>query len=330
MIDDTIDLRRLRLLQEVDRRGTVSAAAMSLHLTPSAVSQQLAGLARDLDVPLLERQGRGVRLTGQARVLLEHAAVIAAQVARARADLNAWGDGAIGPVRIGSLSTGIASVVAAAMSRLRTCNPGLDLRVSESEPPQIFERLESGDFDLVISADYADAPRRQNPRYHRIDLLTDKLDAVLPDGHELLDDDTVRDGIRLDRLASYPWIDSSQDKACSHITKAVCAAAGFSPDVQHECWEWDAVAALVAAGAGVALIPRLAQPLRQRNVVTIPVVGSPASRLIFAAVRAGSNSSPPAMAVLNMLAEVASERPDAAAPHSLMLTPATAKAAELG
>ena len=82
--------------------------------------------------------------------------------------------------------------------------------------------------------------------------------------------------------------------------------------MQHECQEWDAVAALVAAGAGVALIPRLAQPLRQRSVVTLPVVGSPASRLIFAAVRAGSNSSPPAMAVLDMLAEVAAERPDAA------------------
>jgi DNA-binding transcriptional LysR family regulator len=308
---DALDLRRLRILQEVERRGTVSAAAVALHLTPSAVSQQLAGLARDLEVPLMERQGRGVRLTGQARVLLEHAAVIQAQVARARADLDAWGDGAIGSVRIGSLSTGIASVVAAAMARLRACNPGIDLRVSESEPPMIFDKLESGEFDIVISADYADAPRREDPRYHRVDLLTDKLDAVLPEGHELLDDDTVRDGIRLDRLASYPWIDSSQDKPCSQITKAVCAAAGFSPDVQHECWEWDAVAALVAAGAGVALIPRLAQPLRQRSLVTIPVVGSPASRLIFAAVRASSTTSPPSMAVLSMLAEVAAERPDA-------------------
>jgi len=88
--DFTIDLRRLRVLRELDQRGTVAATAAALHLTPSAVSQQLAALAREMGVPLLERRGRGVRLTGQARLLLEHAGAVQAQLERARADLAAW------------------------------------------------------------------------------------------------------------------------------------------------------------------------------------------------------------------------------------------------
>src|SRR6195952_6123451 len=109
--DFTIDVRRLRVLREVERRGTVSAAAGALHLTPSAVSQQLAGLSRDLGVPLLVKQGRGVRLTGQAHVLLEHAALVEEQLDRARADLEAWGEGIVGHGKVGGLSTGIAALV---------------------------------------------------------------------------------------------------------------------------------------------------------------------------------------------------------------------------
>jgi DNA-binding transcriptional LysR family regulator len=92
---------------------------------------------------------------------------------------------------------------------------------------------------------------------------------------------------------------------------AVCAVAGFSPSIRHHCQEWDAGAAIVAAGAGVALIPRLAQPLRPAGLVTCPVVGSPASRLIFAIARAGAQAAPPALAVFDTLVAVASERHDA-------------------
>jgi DNA-binding transcriptional LysR family regulator len=305
--DFTIDLRRLRVLRELEQRGTVVATAEALHLTPSAVSQQLAGLSREVGVQLLEKSGRGVRLTGQARVLLTHAALVQEQLERARADLVAWQDGTIGEVRVAGMSTVISAVVGPAMTELRQTKPGIDVRVFEHEPPDVFTRLDSGDIDIAIAADYRDAPSRHDPRYHRVDLITDVMDVVLPQGHPKANPA----GVRLGDLAAETWIGSGFDNPCAQIMLGVCAAAGFSPDVKHSSSDWDAVAALVAAGAGIALIPRLAQPLRPGGLVVCPVVGSVASRLLFAVVRAGSQHDSSTAAVLSTLQRVAAERPDA-------------------
>lgn len=302
----TIDLRRLRVLRELEQRGTVAATARALHLTPSAVSQQLAGLSRDVGVPLLVKHGRNVLLTGQARVLLTHAVVVNEQLERARADLAAWDEGTIGEIRVGALSTGVTSLVAPAFARLAADRPGIAMRVLESEPPEVFTALDTGDLDVVVSSDYRDGPPRHDPRYHRIDLLADPMDAVLPLRHPL----ARRRGLRLETLATEPWVGSAPGDPCSQILSAVCAAAGFTPDVTHWSTEWGAVAALVAAGCGVALIPRLAQPLPVDGLAVCPVVATPASRQIFASVRAGAQHDPVTAAVLETLVTVASERCD--------------------
>jgi DNA-binding transcriptional LysR family regulator len=306
--DFTIDLRRLRVLRELEQRGTVAATAEALHLTPSAVSQQLAGLSREVGVQLLEKSGRGVRLTGQARVLLSHAALVQEQLERARADLAAWQDGTIGEVRVAGMSTAISAVVAPAMIELRETRPGIDIRVLEDEPPDVFTRLDSGDIDIAIAADYRDAPSRQDPRYHRVDLITDVMDVVVPQGHPHANPS----GVRLEDLSGEVWAGSGFDNPCAQIMVSVCATAGFSPDVRHSSGDWDAIAALVAAGAGIALIPRLAQPLRAQGLVVCPVIGSVASRLLFAVVRAGSQHDSSTAAVLATLQKVAARRPDAA------------------
>jgi DNA-binding transcriptional LysR family regulator len=302
--DFTIDLRRLRVLRELEQRGSVAATAQALHLTPSAVSQQLAGLAKEAGVPLLQKHGRGVRLTGQARVLLTHADVVNEQLERARADLAAWESGDIGEVRIGALSTGISALVAPAYARLAAERPGITMRISDSEPPKVFTDLDLGDLDVAVSSDYQGGPSRHDPRYHRIDLLTDPLDAVLPVGHPL----GCTSGLRLETLADEPWVGSAPGDPCSQIQQGVCAAAGFMPSIAHRCTEWGALAALVAAGCGVALVPRLAQPLGVAGVVICPVVGTPAARRVFAAVRAGAQSDPVIATVLATLEDVAAQR----------------------
>jgi DNA-binding transcriptional LysR family regulator len=302
--DFTIDLRRLRVLRALDQRGTVAATAEALHLTPSAVSQQLAGLSRDIGAPLLEKHGRRVRLTGQARVLLSHAVVVQEQLEKARADLASWDSGALGEVRIGTLSTGIAALVAPTYARLSTTHPGITVSVVESEPPRVFTSLDVGDLDVVVTSDYPDGPPRHDPRYHRVDLLTDPLDAVLPVGHPL----ARPDGLRLETLAAEDWVGASPGDPCTQLMMAVCAAAGFTPDIVHRSVEWGAAASLVAAGCGVALIPRLAQPL-PADVVVCPVVETPAARQIFGAVRAGAQTDPVIATVLAMLQAAAAERP---------------------
>ncbi len=311
--DFTVDWRKLRLLHELDRRGTIAATAEAMYLTPSAVSQQLAGLAREAGVPLLERRGRTVVLTGQARVLLAHAESMRELAEQTRAALDAWADGTVGYVRVGSLATGITALVAPAIVGLRKERPGLTIRVSEQEPDEALELLDAGELEIAVTVDYPGAPSRQDARYRRADLIADVMDAVVPAGHPL----AGRSSIDLTELAGDVWVGAAASDACAHIVTGICAAAGFSPDVQYYCREWDAVAALVAAGVGVALIPRSAQPLRPHDLAVLPVVGAPASRLLFALTRAGTDLDPATRATLEALNTVAAARPDGlTAPHA--------------
>jgi DNA-binding transcriptional LysR family regulator len=297
----TIDLRRLQVLRELRQRGTVAATAAALRLTPSAVSQQLAGLAREAGVPLIERQGRGVRLTGQALVLLEHADVLHAQLERARSDLDAWGEGQVGTVRIGSLSTAVVGLVAPAMERLAHSRPRLRVQVYEIEGRDCYTQLDTGELDLAIAIDDRLAPVGADPRYHRQPLLSDPLDVALPRRHPL----ATRDSVRLAELADLHWIASNPDSTCYNVTLASCSQAGFRPDVRHYCNEWDAVCALVAAGVGIALVPRLAA-IRNSRIALRPVHPMPARRLRIA-VRAGSERSPMLSPVIEALHQAATD-----------------------
>ncbi len=305
--DFTIDLRKLRLLREIEHRGTVAAAAAALHLTPSAVSQQVAGLARELGVPLLEKQGRGVRLTGHARVLLGHALAIEAQLERARADLAAFEDGSVGEVRVATLPTAVAAVVGPAMVQLRHERPGLQVLSRDKDPQAAILALDSGEADIAITVDHPGGPRPDDPRYSRSDLITDVLDAVVRDDHPLAEEPQID----LAALAHEEWISGKPDDACAVIADNACAAAGFLPDVRHWTIEYDALAALVSAGAGVGLIPRLAQPLRFANVRTIPVAGTSPARQVYAITRTGRTADAPTLVVLQKLKEVAAARHDA-------------------
>ncbi|MFI8290245.1 LysR family transcriptional regulator [Streptomyces sp. ms191] len=306
----TIDLRRLGALRELERRGSIARTAAALHLTPSAVSQQLAALARELGVPLVERQGRGVRLTGQARLVLRHADLIAAQLERARADLAAWEQGRRGAVTIGAFSSGVSGLLAPALAELAAVRPEIGTAVVESQPPDLFTRLDAGEVDLAIAVDFAASPPHTDRRYTRFDLLTDVLDVALPAGHRL----AGRERVPLRELAADPWIVGDAGTCCGAVTRAVCAAAGFTPEIRHAVDDWQALAALVGAGLGVALVPRLVQPLGRPEVVVRPVAGQPPARTVFAAVRTGAEADPVLAAVVAVLGEHAARAVERPAP----------------
>src|SRR5690349_13444825 len=136
-----LHLGRLQALREVAARGTIAAAADALHLTPSAVSQQLAALEREVGEPLVEPDGRSVRLTAVARVLVRRADEIFAQVESLRSELAEHAGGERADLRIGSFATAITHLVAPAAARLRASHPGIRLEVSEAEPPEAFGAL---------------------------------------------------------------------------------------------------------------------------------------------------------------------------------------------
>jgi DNA-binding transcriptional LysR family regulator len=298
----TIDIRRLRVLRELRQRGTIGATASALGLTPSAISQQLSALSREIGVPLLAPQGRGVRLTQQAELLLEHGAAIDVQLERARADLAAFEEGTVGRVTLGTFATAIAGVVAPALERLRRERPRLQLRIREVGG-DTFPALDRGDLDVLVSVDHRGTPARSDGRYVRRELLDDLLLVALPEDHRL----AGKRSIPLLELAEEPWIVGGTGGPCQEASAAACAAAGFAPDVVHGVDDWNALLRLVAAGCGVGLVPELALTAGPpAGVILRPPAGPQRPcRHLFAAVRAGADRSPVIGPVVEALAAAA-------------------------
>ncbi|MFI6434861.1 LysR substrate-binding domain-containing protein [Streptomyces sp. NPDC050759] len=311
----------MAVLRELQRRGSLARTAEALHLTPSAVSQQLATLAREVGVPLTEKDGRGVRLTGQARVLLAHADLVAAQLERARADLAAYGEGGRGAVTIGCLSSGILGLLPDVLRGLDERLPRVRVDVVESTPPDLFTALDGGQIDVAVAVDFALTPPDTDARYSRVDLLTDVMDIAVPAGHRLADGGRIR----LRELAADPWILGDARSCVGAVARALCAAAGFTPDIRHAVDDWAAVAALVEAGQGVALIPRLVRPVySHRRLSLLTTEGEAPSRHVFAAVRTGAEGDPVVATVLDQLRLSAAESTGSsedAGPHGLAELP---------
>ncbi|WP_069172811.1 LysR family transcriptional regulator [Streptomyces griseus] len=296
------DVKKLRVLRTLRDRGTVTATAEVLSMTPSAVSQQLTSLAKQLGVPLLEATGRRVRLTDAAHLVLGHAEAVFAQLEEADAELTGYLRGEAGQVRVGAFSTAVPSLVVPAVRLLRSKDrPGPGVRVREAEAAQVYELLSAGDVDLALSL-AAHAPTARDPRFTLTPLLADPLDVALPVGHPL----ARTPGLRLADLAREPWIFGGSGP-WSQITTAACETAGFVPEQAHSASGWTAILAMVEADMGVALIPRMASgPERQRPGVVMRVLDADRPRRhVVAAVRRGAERNPGVARVLEALREAA-------------------------
>jgi DNA-binding transcriptional LysR family regulator len=299
-----VDLRRLRALRAVADHGTLAAAADALHLTPSAVSQQLSALEREVARPLLEPAGRSVRLTAAARVLLEHADALFAQLERLEGDLAAESGEPRGEIRVVGFPTALAGLLAPAARTLRAQAPGVRLRILELETPDAVAALARRDAELMLGMECSSAPQAGDARYHREDLLGDTLDAVLAVDHPL----AGRARIALEELAREEWVAPPVGWSCDEVFHAGCRAAGFSPRIAHRAGDWQATMGLVSAELGISLVPRLAQTTPPPGVVVIPLAGVAPKRHVFAACRAGAEAAPAMRALLDAL-QAASQRP---------------------
>jgi DNA-binding transcriptional LysR family regulator len=293
-----LDPRRLRLLIALESLGTVRAVAVAASMSPSAVSQQLAALEREVGQPVIERNGRGVRLTGAAEVLVGHANVVLAQLEAAAADVAAFSEGAVGTVRIAGFATALAEIVAPAAAGLRTTHPRLALTITEQEAPDCFRSLARGDADIALSMASRLAPPADDPRFAQRPLRADALDAVLSADHPL----AARESIALSELAGEPFVGPPDGTSCHDVTVSGCSAAGFTPAFEHWSLDFYTTMALVAAGLGVALVPRLAQSAVPPGAVIRRLRAPAPARHVFAATRAGGERRPTVQAVLDAMA----------------------------
>ncbi|MFE2374501.1 LysR family transcriptional regulator [Streptomyces sp. NPDC059398] len=297
------DIRKLQILRTLSERGTVTATADVLRMTPSAVSQQLSNLAKQLGVPLLVAHGRRVRLTDAAHLVLRHAEAVFAQLERADAELAGYLHGEAGEVRVGAFSTAVPALVVPAVAALRRSHPAVDVRIREAEAAEAYELLSRGDVDLAISL-AAHAPTARDPRFTRVPLLADPLDVALPAGHPL----AAAEGLRLADLSGEAWIFGGSGP-WSEITTAACEAAGFVPEQAHSAAGWTAILAMVEAEMGVALVPRMAVGGERRpGVVTRVLSADQPLRHVIAAVRRGAEERSATGRVLDALREVAEEQ----------------------
>ncbi len=295
-----IDLRRLHVLRAVAHYGTVTAAARALHFTPSAASQQIRQLARDLDVVLLEPQGRGVRLTPAAESLLAHADAIQARWEQAELDLRADHDAPAGVLRVTGFPVALSVLLAPMAARMGARHLRLSVRIAEAGVPQSFDLLFEGATDLAVVESTPRNPPLSDARFDQRPLLDDPFDLVVPAGHALAGAERVD----LAEAAREPWIAPVPESPCRPHVRSACGAAGFSPDVVHHALDWNVAAHLVAHGLGVALIPRLAHLTPHLPITRVRCAGDP-HRKLLTCTRTGGHTRPAVAAALRELRTLA-------------------------
>ncbi len=286
-----LDLRRLRLLRELSERGTIASVADALQFTPSAVSQQLAMLEREAGVPLLERAGRGVRLTDAAHVLVGHAEALLERAAVAEADLAAAAGTVAGRGRIAGFQSVLLRIALPAIEALARAAPRLRCEVFEAEPEQALPGLALGDLDLVLGDEWQHQPVRFPDGVDRHDLFRDEVHAVLPADHPAAR--RHPDAVPIAELAGEAWTTAHAGLAWEELTQRTCRElGGFNPDIRHRTDDATVSLALVARGLAVTLLPTLPLPEQHPGVALRTIAERPVFRQIFAATRAADAARP--------------------------------------
>ena len=309
-----LDVTRLRVLVAVARYGSVTAAARALNYAQPSVSHHLARLEAETGTKLIQRAGRGIRLTDAGRLLAERAAEVIGRLDAAENELAAYTGLRAGRLRLAAFPSALGTIVPAAAAMLREHQPGVDLRLTEAEPPEALRMLRAGYVDVALVFRYSpDPPGADGPP-----VPGSGPDAALGDDEGGIDlTEGLREKLLLDEpvqlvmsaqggpdppaeLASYArhrWI-AGCDRCRANLLRQ-CALAGFTPKIAFTTDDYVAVQALVAADLGVSTLPALClRAARHPGIRTVPLPG--AHRYVFA-VRYGDPPDPPAV---NLLMEV--------------------------
>jgi DNA-binding transcriptional LysR family regulator len=351
-----LDVTRLRVLVAVARHGSVTAAAHSLNYAQPSVSHHLARLEAETGTKLIQKAGRGIRLTDAGRLLAERASEIIGRLDAAENELAAYSGLRAGRLRLAAFPSALGTIVPAAAAILHARHPSVDLRLTEAEPPEALRMLRAGYVDVALifrheaeapastpaaspgSADKKEAPAEHDgeadkPAATRSPdgeglreqvLLDEPVNLIMPDGAAALSLPRIAPAVTelwpddLTRFADNRWI-AGCDRCREHLLQQ-CAAAGYTPKISFTTDDFVAVQALVTAGLGVALLPSLALSAARNPAVR--VLRLRGTRRSVVAVRYGEPPDPPATGLLMGALRAASTSPADALPAGV--PPATA------
>lgn len=271
-----MDLRRLHVLREVGRSGSLTAAAAALSFTTSAVSQQVTKLERDMGVPLLERHPRGAVLTEAGRALLRYADDIDRSIDAARAEMSEFADLRRGQLRLGTFPTVGASLMPEVVLAFRARHPDVTVTVVSARRAGLVDRLKRRDIELTLLWDYP-WQRVDDAELSTTTLRKDPTLLLLPRSHPLAGVDVVR----AEQLRDEQWV-VRDEHPVADVLRRVCRRAGFEPEVAFAANDYQETQGMVAAGIGIALAPQLALSALRADIVAVPLHDSPSRRILLA------------------------------------------------
>jgi DNA-binding transcriptional LysR family regulator len=273
-----LDAERLRTLAEVARAGSIASAAQRLAFTPSAVSQQIGKLERDLGCQLLHRHPRGVTLTPVGQALVSHAEAVTGELRAAEQAVRAMLGAEPRRLAVGTFASAGQSLVPGALARFRRQHPEVALSLLDLEPPDGYGLVISGDLDLLITHRYPGMPLPDPRGLHRQLLLRDPLRIVLPAGHPK----ASRARLSVAELAGEEWISGDEGEPNRVSLELAARSAASRPHIAYETRDYQVTLALIEAGLGISLVPASVLGHSSRPGVTFrPVEGVSLARAIY-------------------------------------------------
>ncbi|WP_190126351.1 LysR family transcriptional regulator [Streptomyces inusitatus] len=294
-----LDLGRLRALHAVSVHGSVAAAATALGYTPSAVSQQITKLERETRTTLLERRGRGIALTDEARHLAATAQELLVIVERAEVRLEERRGRPTGRLTIAAFSSAARGLLPGVLAELGRLHPGLDARLTEVDPHLSVDLVVRGMTDLAVAHDWDIAPLPAPDGVEQVRIGDDLCDLLLPEGHRLVG----RGAVRREELAGERWISQPPGTVCHDWLLRTLRSVGCEPDLVHLAEDNHTQLALVAAGLGIAVIPRMGRGPLPAGVVAVELDPVPRRR-VYALWRVGASRRPSIVAAVRVMREM--------------------------
>ena len=281
-----LDVRKLLLLREFAIHGTVAAVAAHRNYTPSAVSQQLAQLERDVGTPLLRRSGRRLHLTPQGEILARSAGEILDILESARSALDATSTEVQGSVRVAVFQSAALALLPAALRAMALEHPDVRIEVVQHEPEAALRATWARDFDMVVAEQYPGHAAPHHAGLDRRGLTADAIRLALPPESR-----SLHPVVSLAEAAIMPWVMEPAGAASRHFAEQICRTHGFEPDVRYETADLQAQIRLVEAGVAVALLPDLVWADRSTPCRLVDLPGRP-RRTVFTAQREAGLGSP--------------------------------------